>query len=187
MHQCAQIWTLLTRIRLSLPFGFVVCFNRVWATDFRKSGIDSDSYSVDLLLANSHTAKVQLECYLIQQVLWCLSVHWFFFVFCTIQFNGRKNLEWKWLLLIAGEHRNIQTVKWPFDCLRQSRANFRKKSLVCKQNSLHLHSSCMSILFKTTIVGTFNFAYFRYRAWWWICSSDVKMHRAIDFVISWDI
>ena len=41
-----------------------------------------------------------------------------------------------------------------------------KKSLVCKQNSLHLHSSCMSILFKTTIVGTFNFAYFRYKAWW---------------------
>ena len=39
-------------------------------------------------------------------------------------------------------------------------------SLVCKQNSLHLRSSCLSILFKTTIVGIFNFANCRNEAWW---------------------
>ena len=46
-----------------------------------------------------------------------------------------------------------------------SHEQISEKSLVCKQNSLHLHSSWMSILFKTTMVGTFNFAYFKNKAW----------------------
>ena len=47
-----------------------------------------------------------------------------------------------------------------------SHGQISEKSLVCKQNSLHLHSSCMSFLFKTIIVGIFNSANCRNEAWW---------------------
>lgn len=47
-----------------------------------------------------------------------------------------------------------------------SHEHISEKSLVCKQNSLHLHSSCMSFLFKTIIVGIFKIANCRNEASW---------------------
>ena len=55
-------------------------------------------------------------------------------------------------------------------------------SLVCKENSLHLHSFCVDILFKFTALGhSFmqNFAtlQFKTRLGGEICSLDVNMHK----------
>ena len=71
--------------------------------------------------------------------------------------------------------------QWPL-CMITSDEQISPPSLVCKENSLHLHSFCVDILFKFTALGhSFmqNFAtlQFKTRLGGEICSFDVNMHK----------
>ena len=71
--------------------------------------------------------------------------------------------------------------QWPL-CMITSDEQISPPSLVCKENSLHLHSFCVDILFKFTALGhSFmqNFAtlQFKTRLGGEICSLDVNMHK----------
>ena len=77
--------------------------------------------------------------------------------------------------------RDARQIEWPL-CMITSDEQISPPSLVCKENSLHLHSFCVDILFKFTALGhSFmqNFAtlQFKTRLGGEICSFDVNMHK----------
>ena len=70
---------------------------------------------------------------------------------------------------------------WPL-CMITSDEQISPPSLVCKENSLHLHSLCVDILFKFTALGHAfmqNFAtlQFKTRLGGEICSIDINTHK----------
>ena len=113
-----------------------------------------------------------------------------FFVFALLQFCRPDCLRaWNCRLTATGA-KNLFVILgliplrpglWPL-CMITSDKQISPPSLICKENSLHLHSLCVDILFQFTTSGillckTSQLYNFKTRLGGEICSFDVNTHK----------